>query len=151
MKVDDMNNISTYEYIKIVSTVEAILDKRFNCFNCQNMYSEKQDYEKRRETYIQHTRKKREGQSCFSINKRCIYQLENIKYYTCVGNFYDKSVCCLYEMFILYEKGVLPYAGALVDQPAKIIEIFQLIGGLRSSKAERLKKERARDGKRNKS
>lgn len=150
MKANEINTVSSYEYIKIVSTIEAILDKKFNCFSCQNMYSKNQDYEKKRETYKAHTNKRRAKQNCFSLNDRCVYQLENIKYYTCVGNFYDKSVCDLYEMYTLYDKGVLPYNGALVDQPAKIIEVFQLIGGLRAEKIERLKKE-VKDAKRNKS
>ncbi len=115
-----------------------------------NMYSKRHDYEQRRETYQKHTQKRRAKQSCFFINDRCTYQLENIKYYTCIGNFYDKSVSSLYEMYTLYTKGVLPYKGALTDQPAKVIEIFQVIDGLRTDKIERLKKE-VKDAKRDKS
>jgi len=52
---------------------------------------------------------------------------KEIKYRTCPGNFYDLSLPHLLALHKQYENGVLPYPGSLMDQPNKILEVFDVI------------------------
>lgn len=62
----------------------------------------------------------------------------------CFGNFTDNYVGYLYSMFNMWEKGILPYKGCLLDQPAKIVECFDLIVSLREERIKQIKKEKER-------
>lgn len=52
-------------------------------------------------------------------------------------------------LFLAYEKGILPFSGSLVDQPAKIIEIFEVIQQLRLEREETVRKSIEKENKRN--
>lgn len=42
----------------------------------------------------------------------------------------------VYELYVNYKRGILPYDGSLVDQPNKIIEIFNLLSNLENERDE---------------
>jgi len=53
-----------------------------------------------------------------------------------------------YNLFMQYEKGVMPFPGALVDQPNKIIELFSVLQSLNSEYENRQRAEQQREMKR---
>jgi hypothetical protein len=63
-----------------------------------------------------------------------MYKIENVIYKSCVGN-YNSNIGFLTEAFSKYEKGMLPFKGTLSDQPAKLIEIFNIIEQRRMDKS----------------
>jgi hypothetical protein len=71
----------------------------------------------------------RKLKGCYDFTTKA-YKLENIVYKSCVGNF-TKNIVYFLEAFSQYEKGMLPYNGSLGEQPAKIIEIFNIIDKIR--------------------
>lgn len=80
------------------------------------------------------TLKRRKLQGCFGGAPHVKWELENIKYYTCIGNFFDPSVAHFFEMLNKYDQGVLPYPGSFSEQPGKVIEVFQMLDGLKKEK-----------------
>jgi hypothetical protein len=62
------------------------------------------------------------------------YQIENIRFNRCPGNYTNTQVRYLIDWFLMYEKGVMPFGGTLSDQPGKLIEIFELIQSIRDEK-----------------
>jgi len=75
---------------------------------------------------------------CFDYTSRT-YQLEDIKYYSCIGNFQDSSVRYYWELFQKYQQNMLPYKGSLQEQPNKIIEIFNFIEAILKKKQDKYK------------
>jgi hypothetical protein len=114
-----------------MASLEAAFNKKavFNCHACAAKYSDK------------FREKKQKSKGCFDlITKK--YLIEEIRFYGCVGNF-TSNVSYLLEAFSFYEKGMLPYKGNLGSQPAKIIDIFNII---EQRRADFIAKEHSKNG-----
>ena len=156
-KIDEINIVSEYECALIFAKIEEVMDekKTFNCYHCKTK-------NKNKET----TQKERTIKGCFDATVK--YTLENISYSYCLGNYCFPSAGEALLLFIEFEKGLLPDAGGLLDQSAKIMQVFDVIRARREEKREKDKQEthgrketrqrvdsklqakRLKDGKRNK-
>lgn len=77
-------------------------------------------------------------QGCIDPKSYVVHKIDDeIFYYRCPGNFFSRSVTSIMELWNSFQNGVLPFEGSLVDQPAKIMEIF---GVLDRIKHDRMKK-----------
>ena len=132
-----INGVSDSEYIYIASTIKSMFEKTFNCFHCKAQYADRKEI----------TLKLREQKGCFDVSTKVRYRFDQIIYKTCIGNFYDPQTSQLVDMFNKFEIGVLPYPGSYSDQPAKIIEVFQLIDSLKQTEVKRIEKENERKEK----
>lgn len=98
-------------------------NKSFNCNNCVSVQS------KRQSTIF-------EARSCRTVQKERVNFIQNsdctIEYMTCVGNFCNKTAEFLISTYQDFKNGHLPESGGLYDQPAKLVEIFQLLYSLES-------------------
>jgi hypothetical protein len=109
---------------------------RFQCSKCLKKYEGRADGKKL-------LRKYRKLQGCFGRTRRDGYRFDGYIYSTCPGNVFDYSSLFIIELYREYQKGIMPYPGALVEQPAKIMEAFQVIDGYNSLKlAEEQKKQK---------
>lgn len=61
---------------------------------------------------------------------------ENILFRKCPGNFYTLALPHLLTLYRQYESGVLPYPGSLMEQPNKILEVFDVIEHHKRAKME---------------
>lgn len=63
------------------------------------------------------------------------YKIESygttIEYYSCPGNFRKGEIGYVFALFEQFQKGLLPFEGPFSDQPAKVVEAFNLIVSLR--------------------
>lgn len=80
------------------------------------------------------TLKMRKLKGCWDISEKPRVEVDDIKYKTCPGNYYDGSVVSLIEMFSRFENGIMPFEGGYGDQPAKLINAFNLIDAIRRQK-----------------
>lgn len=62
------------------------------------------------------------------------YKVEGFELNTCLGNFARNEFYSYMEMLRQYEKGIMPFPGAMAEQPAKVIDIFNMISQLRNEK-----------------
>lgn len=46
----------------------------------------------------------------------------------------------VYTAYLNYERGILPYPGSLSEQPAKIMDIFSVLGALKFESEEKMRK-----------
>lgn len=76
---------------------------------------------------------KRSSKGCFDFTTRT-FLLDNVKYKSCVGNFTLDGLGYYYEVYLNYEKGLLPYEGNLSRQPNKIMEVIQIIDDIKKEK-----------------
>jgi len=81
----------------------------------------------------------RRSKGCFDFTSKA-YRLENIRYNNCIGN-HAVPIDFFMEAFALFDKGIMPFDGALADQPNKIMEVFDLIDRRRKAYIDRKAKE----------
>jgi len=103
-----------------MATIEGMNDekKKYHCYTCKNKHKEADDWEKT-------NRLLRERKGCF--DEIMEYKVDNVIFRKCVGNFILPNTEVYLSMWILYQKGVMPYPGSYTEQPAKIIQIFNII------------------------
>lgn len=65
----------------------------------------------------------------------------------CPGNFYSSAYGQLLDIHRQYRKGVLANPGGLMDQPAKYIDLMNLVENLVSQKEIEAMKKSVKDGK----
>lgn len=56
-----------------------------------------------------------------------------VKFFTCPANLQDNHVFGLIKAHSMYENGIMPYAGGLLEQPAKFVEVMDLVHNLKES------------------
>jgi len=65
----------------------------------------------------------------------------NVSFRTDLSDFNFPQFNFVYAMYSKYDKyGVLPFGGTHSEQPAKMIEIFDVIGAIHAEEEERLRK-----------
>lgn len=128
LKVEEINYLTDAEMVGIISTFSSIHEENFNCNNC----------------------KKRMGQiarddlkGCSKILKSDVANWRNqITFQTCPVNFYSQAFAVYIDLFRHFENGILPFKGGLLEQPNKIMEVFNLIESLKIERSnERQKKQ----------
>ena len=152
-KIEEINGVTDYEYALVLAQIEESLDekKTYNCYSCKNKY-------KKRPNGEELTKKERTLKGCFDAKVE--HKLDNIVFKYCLGNYCLPSTASLLSLFVQFEKGILPHAGGLSDQPAKTIQLFEIISARREEKKEgnnksdtrrrvdeKLARKRSRDGK----
>ena len=56
---------------------------------------------------------------------------DSILYKTCPVNFYNQRFVSYIDLFRHFDKGLLPFEGGLLEQPNKIMDVFNLIETLK--------------------
>jgi len=71
-----------------------------------------------------------------------------ILYTKCVGNYYNGFWADIINYYPQYEKGLLPFEGSLMNQPAKFVEVMSLVHNLVSEKETEKAKQAKNNGTR---
>lgn len=124
------------------ASLYAIDNPQFQCEKCLTQYAGRADSKSM-------TLKRRRMKGCFrpKAKRKPVHAIDNgeIEFYSCPGNFYLNTIGDYLEMHQSYTKGVLPYPGALSDQPSKVFQIFNVIERFKQAKMEaEEKKQRAK-------
>lgn len=70
--------------------------------------------------------------------------MDIVEYEKCPSNWYNAGYLSLIESYRQYELGNLPFKGGVLEQPARIIELFNFIATIETER----KKEQAEVAKR---
>jgi hypothetical protein len=125
-----------YEWALLRSTLHILDNKSFQCGECK----EHPQHEAMKK--LKHCETIAENPVHFIGDKR------EIRFRTCIGNFFTRTVRSLIELQNLYEIGVMPHDGPPVDQPSKMMEVFNVIA---NHKSDKLEKERKKEKLKNQS
>lgn len=135
-----MSSLNDDEWISLRATLHALDNQEFQCGKCLSKHSARSDYQAQ-------TDRMRVVKGCEGISGNVIHRIKlddsggSLGFRSCVGNYFDASVPGLIEAQRAYERGVMPFPGAMLDQPAKMIEIFSVIEGHRLERMESLQRE----------
>ena len=141
-RLEAINSITTYDYISLITTFEIIYDgtRSFNCNHCINHLAKKTPA-----ILTARACKEVRDSEVIPIVKKGSYR---ISYWSFVWNFYNYTAEYLISLFHNFKNGHLPEAGGLYDQPAKLVEIFDLMYSMESTNQEdQARKQRAKTGK----
>lgn len=111
------------EKLELKTTLDVIDNKKFQCELCLSRKSEL-------------VAKTRTLYGCERVTAHRVFKNNDFIYTKCPGNFYSYRAAHFLEVFVHFDKGVLPYPGGLMDQPAKIMDIFSVISAHRQDKLE---------------
>ncbi len=87
--------------------------------------------------------------NCYGGGKKRTFN--NLKFHTCVGNFYSEAAQDLIKLYTVFEDGMLPFSGAITEQPAKIVDAFSKLEYYYRRERDKLKEDQEREAKRNNS
>lgn len=134
LTVTPLNSVTPREYASIVATVQACYDSRWNCYHCLTEYDNRN-----LKNVEQLVKTKRDVKGCWGKKKP--YVIEDVEYYTCIGNYNSQITKRYIDMFDHYEKGIMPFNGSSMEQPCKVIEIFNIIKSVRNQIVEDQRRE----------
>ena len=125
--------------------MHAIYNSQFQCEKCLSKYAHRTDAT----TMTEKIRKTKGCYDHYSTPIHTVQQAVTLKYKTCIGNFYSYPVVSWAGAHAQYEKGIMPFKGGYMEQPAKAIDILNIISELKNQQKELLN-EQAKSRSRNK-
>lgn len=149
--IQTISELSERDYIEIISTYMGMTDPSYNCTLCKSHY--KRDIERQR--------KHQERKGCFSTFPTPILKYRggqntpmksasSVEYFQCPARFYSSFWANIINLHLNYDRGVMPFPGSVLEQPAKIVEAFNLIHNLKEETRIEQEEIAAKYGKRSK-
>lgn len=139
--------MTDWERALLVCTLEAIFneDDYFTCHKCLSSFSNQPEGDDKEKLLT----KMRKLKGCWGTIRQS-YRVDKFEVSTCPGNYSTHQVHEFFSWYLKYEQfGILPYPGSLYDQPAKIMEIFDIIGSIKFKKLKERKDRQEMENKRN--
>lgn len=102
---------------------------------------------KSRISFKEARRKVAQANRCFKVSDKVTGETEDFEYYICPCRIADPVIIDFVRSARLLEKGVLPYAGGYMDQPALYMEMVELASAIIAEKQEKEMKKNQRKSK----
>lgn len=133
-----ISGLSDYDYVKLVATWFYNVEDKFNCEEQKSKYLMMPESEKKINDYMLARgclgKSELSGVVYDKPTNRPRYQQDEVCFYNCFCNFIDPSTNFLLNLFWYFDKGILPFQGAITEQPAKIIDVFNVFTHLKHEK-----------------
>lgn len=84
---------------------------------------------------------------CGLYRSRHRYEIDGIRYHECLCGYRNPSISLYLDLEDKFNKGILPFPGSYMDQPAKVVEIMNRIAQLKFDRAERQRKKWEKESK----
>jgi len=140
----DISQASTYDYIALNGHMRAIYKKKYNCdLEIQKLKTRMGKYEKRRPMIDEHVEKYKASRGCNRVVSRTVDRIDNIQFNTCLCSIKHPLMGQLLTLNSAYEKGILPFKGSLMDQPAQAIDLIELTARAQEREVNLLREEQA--------
>jgi hypothetical protein len=135
-EINKISSLTAEEYVYTRATLHAMDNRKFRCEDCLSQFAghqaEKEMLEKAQALNV--------CKDVIDTPRFVIGKQQDLKFYTCIGNFYRHEIAQMFRWFLQYEQGVMPFQGAFSDQPNKIIEIFSVMEEYRNDKLDEIKR-----------
>lgn len=135
-----ISGLTDSERVEILANFEIAAEKTFQCEACMATRPPRE-----------RTKKGCQGPGKgvaiwrLTVGEKPLYDIS-----TCLGNFWNPGVMHWMQVHQQFKAGILPFEGPLLDQPAKVMDIFDLLGTLENElfekKQKEAKKKNAKDG-----
>lgn len=149
-KIMSISSVTDADYTEIVSTFMVATNHNFNCTLCKQKYPRQP--EKKEAMFKQKLCREIADRPRFSYKPtHSMAGNLTIKYSTCPANLFNSGTLSLINMVGSFNEGIMPYEGGLFEQPAKFVEVMELVHNLKEEyNSEQDKKLSKYNGKRSK-
>lgn len=117
MKIDAISSVTNWDYFFLKSSFMSETMKRVNCYECK--LNKNHD-------------KIKKMQGCEEIKEIPIFPTDEFTYYTCAGKFKLQNWSGINKLCELFEKGINPYGGSVIEVPNKLVEVSNIIHNFRA-------------------
>lgn len=122
--IQEVSTLTLLDQIYLISTVNYVHNRELQCSYCLEKYKKEH----------------RDNIKGCTIEKNLRMKIMDIvEYRKCPSNWFNRGYLSLLEAYRQYESGNLPYSGGILEQPARIIELFNFIATIETER----KKEQA--------
>lgn len=128
-QVLEISSLSEYDYALINATWLNLMDENFKCKKVEAELSKRSDAE------IQ-IKIQRISKGCGVLSDSPKIEINHVGFHSCLchESFQHPQLGYFMSIYQNYEKGILPFSGGLMDQPAQIVELLGLISNLHSER-----------------
>lgn len=128
-QVLEISRVSDYEFALINATWLNLTNENFQCKKHEGLLKRRADAD----IAIKAVRQKK---GCGVIKSISLIEIDHIAYHSCLchESFQHPLMGYFLTTQAAYEKGMLPFDGGLMDQPAQIMDIISLISQLQSER-----------------
>lgn len=99
----------------------------------------------KREGYEQAKKRLEQKNGCGIYREEHRYEIDGIRYHKCLCGYRNPSMSFYLDIEDKFSKGILPFKGSYLDQPAKIIDIINRISSLKLDLNDREQKKQQRE------
>ena len=123
----EISSLSDCDFALLNATWLSLTSEDFQCKKIESLYEQRSDAE----IVI---KMRRIQQGCGVMSDSPKVEIGRIAYHSCLCHeaFQHPLMGYLISLQQNYEKGLLPFSGGVMDQPAQIMEIINLLSSLRA-------------------
>lgn len=125
----EISGVTDYDYALINATWLALTSDDFQCKKIESLYEKRSDAE----IVI---KMRRIQQGCGVMSDSPKVEIGRIAYHSCLchESFQHPLMGCLITLQQNHERGLLPFIGGVMDQPAQVMEIINLLSSLQAER-----------------
>ena len=124
--------------VTINASFVYMTEDKFDCDNKLEKFAKREGHEKAKQRMEQ-------TNGCGVHRDRHRYEIDGVRYHECLCGYRNPNIGFYLDLEDKFNKGILPFPGSYLEQPAKVIEIISRINSLRLDKQERDYKEQQLD------
>lgn len=132
----NISSISIADVALIKASWYALTDEKFQCRKMFEKLSQRSDAE-----IVIRLEKQKRGCGVYTDSPKIVID-DEFGFHTCLcePSLHHPNINELLFLFENFKRGLLPYNGSITDQPAQIIEMFQLIENLHFEREQAIQK-----------
>lgn len=113
------------DHLQISASFISSTDDEFRCKEIESLYAKREDGDLQ-------IKLRREEQGCGVLTDDYKVEIDGFGFHSCLchDNFQFKGINDLIYMYNLFNKGVMPFPGSLMEQPNQLLEYFRLLDRL---------------------
>lgn len=124
LEVEKISSLSYKEHVELRSTLHALTNRDFICSQCIGKFNSRADGKAMLE-------KVKRTKGCETPHSMAVHKIvqggTRLNYNSCIGNFFSYSAMHWVGFYSSFEQGVMPFSGGYMDQPAKFIDVMNIV------------------------
>ena len=136
-----VSGATTYDYVMLNAHIRAMFRERYHC--SKNIEELKARLSRHRGELVA---KKIEGykssRGCGRVVNHTVDRIDNVRFTTCLCGLKHPLTDSLLKLSEYMDKGLLPYEGSVMDQPAQIMELIDIVSRAKINEQAELRKDK---------
>ena len=124
-EIMNISGANTTDYVLINANIRAIFNDNYHCDEYKNTLKARNS--NRGEDFINERIKAYvDSRGCEKPVSHRVDRVENIEFSRCLCSLKHPYMSQIMSLLYQYEKGVMPFEGSMMEQPAQVIELLDI-------------------------